>query len=73
MGSGVVIHVPSFVKIGSGIQRLLGGIHRHTHRLSGLGNEIDCCSVGHCRLLNTEQQPTSKAGIDKIGILLLGP
>jgi hypothetical protein len=30
MGSGVVIYVPSFIKIGSGIQKLIGGIHRHT-------------------------------------------
>jgi hypothetical protein len=29
MGSGVVIYVPSFVEIGSGIQKLIGGIHRH--------------------------------------------
>jgi hypothetical protein len=28
MGSGaVVIHIPSFVKIGSGIQKLIGGTH----------------------------------------------
>jgi hypothetical protein len=33
MGSGVVIHivVPSFRKIGSGIQKLIKGIHRHTN------------------------------------------
>jgi hypothetical protein len=31
MGSGAVIYVPSFIKIGSGIQKLIGGIHRHTH------------------------------------------
>jgi hypothetical protein len=31
MGSGAVIHVPSFIKIGSGIQKLIEGIHRHTH------------------------------------------
>jgi hypothetical protein len=30
MGSGVMIYVPSFIKIGSGIQKLIGGIHRHT-------------------------------------------
>jgi hypothetical protein len=30
MGSGAVIYVPSFIKIGSGIQKLIGGIHRHT-------------------------------------------
>jgi hypothetical protein len=31
MGSGAVIYVPSFIKIGSGIHKLIGGIHRHTH------------------------------------------
>jgi hypothetical protein len=30
MGSGVMIYIPSFIKIGSGIQKLMGGIHRHT-------------------------------------------
>jgi hypothetical protein len=30
MGSGAVIYVPSFIRIGSGVQKLLGGIHRHT-------------------------------------------
>jgi hypothetical protein len=28
MGSGAVIYIPSFIKIGSGIQQLIGGIHR---------------------------------------------
>jgi hypothetical protein len=36
MGLGAVIYVPSFIKIGSGIQKLLIGIYRqtgtHTHR-----------------------------------------
>jgi hypothetical protein len=27
MGSGVMIYIPSFVKIGSAIQKLIGGIH----------------------------------------------
>jgi hypothetical protein len=34
MGSGAVIYVPSFIKIGSGIQKLIrGGSHtdRYTH------------------------------------------
>jgi hypothetical protein len=31
MGSGAVIYVPSFIKICSGVQQLIGGIHRHTH------------------------------------------
>jgi hypothetical protein len=33
MGSGAMIYsyIPSFIKIGSGIQKLMkGGIHRHT-------------------------------------------
>jgi hypothetical protein len=30
MGSGTMIYVPSFIKIGSGVQKLIGGIHRHT-------------------------------------------
>jgi hypothetical protein len=28
MGSGAIIYVPSFIKIGSGIQKLIWGIHR---------------------------------------------
>jgi hypothetical protein len=33
MGSGAVICIPSFIKIGSGIQKLIrGGIYRHMHR-----------------------------------------
>jgi hypothetical protein len=31
MGSGAVTYVPNFIKIGSGVQKLIGGIHRHTH------------------------------------------
>jgi hypothetical protein len=30
MGSGAVIYIPSFIKIGSGVRKLIGGIHRHT-------------------------------------------
>jgi hypothetical protein len=30
MGSGAVIYIPSFIKIGSAIQKLIGAIHRHT-------------------------------------------
>jgi hypothetical protein len=30
MGSGAMIYIPSFIKIDSGIQRLVGGINRHT-------------------------------------------
>jgi hypothetical protein len=28
MGLGVVIYVPSFINIGSDLQKLIGGIHR---------------------------------------------
>jgi hypothetical protein len=35
MGSGAVIYIPSVIKIGSGIQKLMGGIHRqHGDRIS---------------------------------------
>jgi hypothetical protein len=33
MGSGAIIYIPSFIQIGSGIQNLLRGIHRHTDRM----------------------------------------
>jgi hypothetical protein len=29
MGSGAVIYIPSFIKTGSGVQMLIGGIHTH--------------------------------------------
>jgi hypothetical protein len=32
MGSGVVTYIPSFIKIGSGVQNLIGGnTQKHTH------------------------------------------
>jgi hypothetical protein len=31
MGSGAMIYIPSFIKIDSGTQKLVGGIHIHTH------------------------------------------
>jgi hypothetical protein len=35
MGSGAMIYIPSFIKIGSGIQTLIGGIHRqHSDHIS---------------------------------------
>jgi hypothetical protein len=30
MGSGAMIFMPRFIKSGSGIQKLMKGIHRHT-------------------------------------------
>jgi hypothetical protein len=39
MGSGAMIYITSFTKMGLGIQKLIGGIHRHTdtqtHRQHG--------------------------------------
>jgi hypothetical protein len=29
MGSGAIIYIPSFIQIGSGIQKLLEGIQKH--------------------------------------------
>jgi hypothetical protein len=31
MGSGAVTYVPNFIEIGSGVQKLIRGIHRQTH------------------------------------------
>jgi hypothetical protein len=31
MASGAVIYVPSFIKIGSGVQKLIGGEDTETH------------------------------------------
>jgi hypothetical protein len=33
MGSGAMIYMPSFIKIGSAIQKLIGGIHKHTYNM----------------------------------------
>jgi hypothetical protein len=30
LGSGTMMYIPDFIMIGSGIQRLLGEVHRHT-------------------------------------------
>jgi hypothetical protein len=30
VSSGAMMYVPSFMKIGSGIQKLIGGMHGHT-------------------------------------------
>jgi hypothetical protein len=32
VGSGAMIYIPNFIKIGSGIRKLLRGIHIQTHR-----------------------------------------
>jgi hypothetical protein len=33
MGSGAMTYIPSFIKIGSAIQKFIRGIHRHTESL----------------------------------------
>jgi hypothetical protein len=33
MGSGAMIHMRGFIKVGLGIKKLIGGIHRHRHRM----------------------------------------
>jgi hypothetical protein len=33
IGSGAMIYMPSFTRIGSGFQELTVGIHRHTDRM----------------------------------------
>jgi hypothetical protein len=35
IGSGAVICVPSFIKVGSGIQKLIGGMHRYIDTQTG--------------------------------------
>jgi hypothetical protein len=35
MGSDAMIYIPSFIKIGSGIQKLLGEMQIQTHRQQG--------------------------------------
>ena len=32
MSSNAMMYIQSFIKIGSGIHKLIGGIHRHTDR-----------------------------------------
>jgi hypothetical protein len=34
MGVGALLYVPSFVKIGSGIEKLIGGIHTDSNVIS---------------------------------------
>jgi hypothetical protein len=33
MSSGAMIYIPSLIKIGSAVQKLIWGIHRHTQRV----------------------------------------
>jgi hypothetical protein len=34
MGSGAIMYIPSFIKIDSGIQKLIGRIHRHSMEIA---------------------------------------
>jgi hypothetical protein len=36
MGSVAMMYIPSFIKIGPGIQRLIGGIYKHTQDRDGI-------------------------------------
>jgi hypothetical protein len=45
MGSGAVIHVPSFIKIGSGVQKLLGGKQDTRTRIHTRGQQRDLISL----------------------------
>jgi hypothetical protein len=35
MGSGAMIYIPSFIKIGSGIQKMIRGMHIKAHYQQG--------------------------------------
>jgi hypothetical protein len=60
MGSGVVIYVPSFIKIGSGIQKLIGGYrdkqtawrsHKPAFSFQNKGSRLKI--IGKCFLLTS--------------------
>jgi hypothetical protein len=54
MGSGAVIYVPSSIKIGSGIQKLIGGTHRQQRDLISLLYFFKIRKVGYkCSLCLT--------------------
>jgi hypothetical protein len=38
MGSCAMIYIPSFIKTGSGIQKLIKGTHTHTHTHTHMTN-----------------------------------
>jgi hypothetical protein len=53
MGPGAVIYVSSFIMIGSGVQKLIRGIHRHTHtrtatrffKIRKIGSKLDIHNI----------------------------
>jgi hypothetical protein len=54
MGSDDMIYIPSFIKIGSGIRKIMRGIHRHTDTY---GMEI---AYAHFQFFkNMESRPTN--------------
>jgi hypothetical protein len=58
MGSGAMIYVPSFIKIGSGIQQLIGGEDSQTHTHIQHGDHISLLSFfqhKECRLIKTAE------------------
>jgi hypothetical protein len=38
MGSGGMMYIPSFIKTGSGIQKLISGIHSHSDTQTACGS-----------------------------------
>jgi hypothetical protein len=57
MGSGVTVYIPSFINSGTGIQKLIRGIHRHTDRIEIA--QAFCTKVGK-KLDKNYTQNTSK-------------
>jgi hypothetical protein len=39
MGSGAMIYIPSYIQIGSVVQKLTGGIHRHRDNMDIFENK----------------------------------
>jgi hypothetical protein len=49
MDSDVVTYIPCFIKMGSGIRNLMGGIHRHadTHKTTRKSHKPQSLSLTH--------------------------
>jgi hypothetical protein len=64
MGSGAVIYVPGFIKIGSGVQTLIGGgeIFRHTHTWTQSRVYFICCSTEDWNTANFRNLGGNKCG-----------
>jgi hypothetical protein len=59
MGSGAMIYIPSFIKIGSGVQRLIEGIHRQ---------QGDFISLLLLSLSNLKQVPPCNLTNQRVGM-----